>query len=80
MRGEPLIGLAGWTSRKVGPHRAAIGSSAGGPGSVRGGVGGGGGSRGGAEGEAGPARGSPVEWGPRLPLLLQLGCGSGRIH
>lgn len=53
MRRESLIGLVGWKSRQVGPHRAAIGSSVGGPGSVRGSVRGGGGSRGGFE------RGSP---------------------
>lgn len=80
MRRESLIGLVGWKSRKVGPHRAAIGSSVGGPGSVRGGVRGGGGSGGGTEREAGLARGSPGERGPRLLLLLQLGCCSGRIH
>lgn len=77
MRRESLIGWVGWKSRKVGPHRAAIGSSGGGPGCVRGGVRGGGGSGGGTERGEGLARG---RWGPRLLLLLQLGCCSGRIH
>lgn len=59
MRKGSLIGWVKWKSRKVGPHRAAIGSSGGGPRSVRGGVRGGGGSGGGTERGEGLARGSP---------------------
>lgn len=55
-----MIGWKGSKSRRVGPHRAAIGSSVGGPGGVRGGVKGGGDSRDGSEREEG-AR----SWEPR---------------
>ena len=54
-----MIGWKGSKSRRVGPHRAAIGSLVGGPGGVRGGVKGGG-SRDGSEREEG-AR----SWEPR---------------
>ena len=55
-----MIGWEGSKSRRVGAHRAAIGSPVGGPGGVRGGVKGGGDSRDGSEREEG-AR----SWEPR---------------
>ena len=71
-RKESLIGWAGWKCRKVGPHRAAIGSPVGG-GGVRGGIRGGGGSRDGSEREEGARPPEPPGVGAAATSVAALG-------